>query len=92
MSDRKVVTDAQGRHMNEFNVSRLHLGGTLWLLEVRRNHTSTSYMLESEGHGDYFHFSLFSVMVLSYIRTLGHIIYDCLILEDPSANSQSKKL
>lgn len=85
VSDRKVVSD-------EFNVSRLHLGRTFWLLEVHRNHTSTSYILESEGHGDYFHFSLFSVMVLSYIRTLGHVIYDCLIPEDPLANSQLKKL
>ena len=78
--------------MDEYHVSRLHLGGTFWLLEVRRNHTSTSYMLESEGHGDYFHFSVFSAMVMSYTRTLGHIIYDCLIPEDPSANSQLKKL
>lgn len=73
--------------MDECHVSRLHVGGTFWLLEVRQNYTPTSYMLESEGHSDYFRFSEFSATVLSYIETLGHVIYDCLIPEDPAPNS-----
>lgn len=74
----------------EYQVSKLHLGGTLWLLEVHRSQSTTMYMLESDGHDDYFRFSAFSESVMSYTRALGYAVYDCEFPEYRSTNVQSK--
>jgi hypothetical protein len=63
--------------MDEYVISKLYLGATFTLLEVLRNETNTTYMLESEGHQDHFQFSKFSETVLSYVRSRGHFIYEC---------------
>jgi hypothetical protein len=82
--------DVVGVNSDEYNVSKLHLGGTFWLLEVSHGSTTPSYMLESDGHTDSFRFAEFSTRVLSYTRALGYWVDDCIPSTLP-ANSPSRR-
>ena len=58
-------------------LSRLHLGGTLYLLEItQENEISPRYVLESEGHQDGFSLDYFITSLVSLAMQYG--FNDCL--------------
>ena len=57
-------------------VARLHLGGTFWLLDIQYGNEQ-SYVLESEGHNESFHFPTFLYSLYSYASRLNVGVSDC---------------
>ena len=51
-------------------VSRLYLGGTFYLLEIRDCDSNSTYALESEGHGEGFSFA-------GFFKILNNVAFEC---------------
>jgi hypothetical protein len=68
-------------------VSRLYLGGTLYLLETGIDQIPTKYFLESDGHRGYFSFFEFKKKLMSFSRN-----YDCICPHDHALNTSRRSI
>ena len=66
-------------------VSRLYLGGTLYLLETGGDQIRTKYFLESDGHRGYFSFFEFKRKLMSFSGK-----FDCICPHDYALNTSRR--